>query len=102
MKKELELTKNQEKVLEEFKAAVLKLRNADILPIENRYGNEILFINGKQIEEQWIGSDAEECPFETDQVLFAPCDLDKHNIRFDVLFANYFLPDEYMSIKLTK
>ena len=54
MKKELELTKEQEKVLEEFKAAVLKLRNADILPIENRYSNEILFINGKNIDKQWI------------------------------------------------
>lgn len=102
MEKELELTKEQEKVLEEFKAAVLKLRNADILPIENRYGGEIVFINGKNIDEQWIGDDFNECPFVSDLNPLELSDVDKHNISFDVLFANYFLPEEYLCIKLKK
>ena len=99
MEEKLRLTKEQVKVLEEFKAAVLKLRNADILPIEDRYANEIVFINGKNVEQQWIGSDFDECPFITDPNPLEMCEVNEHNISFDALFANYFLPDEFLLIK---
>ena len=102
MEEKLRLTDEQVKVLDEFKNAVLKLRNADILTIEDRYGGQIVFINGKNINTQWIGSDSDECPFSPDIEPLTPSEIDEHNIRFDVLFANYFIPDESIFIELKK
>lgn len=102
MEEKLKLTKEQVNALDEFKAAVLKLRAANVLPIENRYANEIVFINGKNIKTQWVGTDFDECPFKYDTDPLRPSEIDEYNINFDVLFANYFLPDESICIEFKK
>ena len=102
MIEELKLTSEQVKALKEFKAAVLKLRDAGILPIDDRYSNRILFINGKNIEKQWIGVDFDECPFITDLNPIENNEIKEHNLHYDVLFANHFLPEEFLCVELKK
>ena len=96
--KKLELTPYQKDRINDFKDALMRLRNAGVLPIEVLRG-EIIFVNGLEVETQWAGIyDDDECPFEPDCVVHSS-DVDKENISYDAMFANYVLPSETLHFK---